>query len=73
MRSSVDVRKGILGKPTVEDGDIQSLREQLPLDEESIGAIENCVAQQKVITDDVLNLSKVCLKEYGYLIKRLTD
>jgi hypothetical protein len=72
MENSIDVRKSILGKPTIEDTDIQTLREQLPLDEESILAIKNCVGQQKVITDDVLNLSKVCL-EHVHVSRRLTD
>jgi PAS domain S-box-containing protein len=50
--------------------EVLCLREQAREDQESIHAIEKCVAHQKVITDDVLNLSKL---EVGKVVLRSVE
>ncbi|KAI8576608.1 hypothetical protein K450DRAFT_255834 [Umbelopsis ramanniana AG] len=70
LEDGIEHRRAILSKPTLEESDIQSLREQLPLDQESVLAVKNCVAQQKVITDDVLSVSKL---ELGKVVLKKVD
>jgi signal transduction histidine kinase len=49
---------------------LERLRDQLRWDRESIDAIEKCVAHQKVITNDILNLSKL---ETGHVALKNVD
>jgi PAS domain S-box-containing protein len=59
IRLGVDLRDSILVSDSINLRDVERLREQARWDEESISAIEKCLAHQKVITDDVLDLSKL--------------
>ncbi|KAI8823622.1 uncharacterized protein EV422DRAFT_565558 [Fimicolochytrium jonesii] len=61
MESSLAERRKVLAKPSLTDDDIQLLQAQLVDDEDSLDAIGKCVAHQKIITDDVLNVSKLDL------------
>ncbi|KAG2187833.1 hypothetical protein INT44_000583 [Umbelopsis vinacea] len=70
LEDGIEHRRAILSKSILEESDILSLRKQLPLDQESILAVRNCVAQQKVITDDVLSVSKL---ELGKVLLKKVD
>jgi PAS domain S-box-containing protein len=70
LQIGLDLRRSILASPNPSAEDIDRLREQSQWDQESLSAIETCVAHQKVITDDVLNLSKL---EVGKVVLRKVD
>jgi len=70
LQIGVDVRRSILSSDHPTPQHLQRLRDQLKWDQESVTAIEKCVAHQKVITDDVLNLSKI---EVGKVVLRKVD
>ncbi|KAI8903662.1 hypothetical protein DFJ77DRAFT_505484 [Powellomyces hirtus] len=59
LEMGLEVRRAALDKIPMTVVGVHSLREQLTLDQECVHAISKCVAHQKVITDDVLNLSKL--------------
>ena len=65
-----DLRQSILSSERLDPHDLERLRIQVPLDQESICAIEKCSAHQKVITDDVLALSKL---EVGKVVLRKVE
>jgi signal transduction histidine kinase len=50
---------GLFSSSTVDAVNLEKLQDRLRWDRESIDAVEKCVAHQKVITDDVLNLSEL--------------
>jgi PAS domain S-box-containing protein len=70
LSMGLGTRESILGADHLTPQDFERLREQLRWDRESIAAIEKCVAHQKVITDDVLVLSKL---EVGKVVLRKAD
>jgi signal transduction histidine kinase/ActR/RegA family two-component response regulator len=59
MEMSLIERRSILAKDHLDESDMRRLRELCVLDETSVDAVAKCVAHQKVITDDVLNVSKL--------------
>ncbi|KAJ3290461.1 hypothetical protein HK104_006766 [Borealophlyctis nickersoniae] len=59
LELGLKTREAVLGKPIIAEDDMGTLRSQLKHDAESIDAIAKCVEHQKVLTDDVLNLSKL--------------
>ena len=70
LQIGLDVRKSILSSDHPTPQHLQQLRDQMKWDQESVTAMEKCVAHQKVITDDVLNLSKL---EVGKVVLRKAD
>jgi PAS domain S-box-containing protein len=57
----LEVRLRLLAQSSVDHAIAQEVKKQIRLDAESLAAVAACVAHQKVITDDVLNLSKLNL------------
>jgi PAS domain S-box-containing protein len=70
LRVGLDLRESVLASDDLDLDDLERLREQSQWDQESLSAIEKCLAHQKVITDDVLNLSKL---EVGEVLLRKVD
>jgi len=70
LRIGLGQRESILASDNLDLDDLERLREQSRYDHESISAIEKCLAHQKVITDDVLNLSKL---EVGKVALRMVE
>ncbi|KND00199.1 PAS domain S-box protein [Spizellomyces punctatus DAOM BR117] len=67
LEMGLQVRRTTLAKNPLALDDVRTLQHQLDLDQDSIDAISKCVAHQKIITDDVLNISKL---ELGKLVLR---
>ncbi|KAL1914494.1 uncharacterized protein VTP21DRAFT_8208 [Calcarisporiella thermophila] len=59
LEQSLAERRELVMQEKMGPRDLERLREQLKHDEECVQAIFKCVAHQKIITDDVLNLSKL--------------
>jgi PAS domain S-box-containing protein len=67
LQIGLETRQAVLASDHLSPHDLKCLRDQVRWDQESVSAIEKCVAHQKVITDDVLNLSKL---EVGKVVLR---
>lgn len=59
LKMGLETRRSVLEKSFITQEDLNLLREQLLLDEESLDAISTCAVHQQTVTDDVLNLSKL--------------
>lgn len=59
LKMGLETRRSVLEKVYVTGEDLETLRQQLLLDEESLDAISTCAVHQQTVTDDVLNLSKL--------------
>lgn len=69
LEMGLDARRLSLEHDAVTEEGVRALRHQLSLDHESVFAISKCVAHQRNVTDDVLNLSKVGLDHGDELIR----
>lgn len=65
LQIGLKARRDILSKSFLTKQDLDVLRNQLSLDEESLDAISTCSVHQQTVTDDVLNLSKL---EFGKVV-----
>ncbi|KAJ3293386.1 hypothetical protein HK104_004515 [Borealophlyctis nickersoniae] len=61
LEMGLQIRGNVLAKAELDEEDLGRMREQLALDRQSVEAITKCVEHQKILTDDVLNFSKLQL------------